>query len=147
MHFLAFPLAAFLVVICLASDESQQSVGKSLLEEAISGLDSEINHLTAQVNCASPSCHKLTRVPSYVAILNIRMKFTLLFRNPQMKMHHRSAGNMRWVMDFAMELSPRMGLAATSKPSFQTQCGEPFVSRNGVSIDSYVCMRGEGYME
>ena len=41
--------AAFLVVLCLASDESQQSVGNSLLQEAISGLDSEIKHLS-QVN-------------------------------------------------------------------------------------------------
>jgi hypothetical protein len=41
---------AFLVVLCLASDESQQSVGNSLLQEAISGLDSEIKHLSEQVN-------------------------------------------------------------------------------------------------
>ena len=43
---------AFLVVLSLASDEPQQSVGNSLLQEAISGLDSEINHLSEQVDCA-----------------------------------------------------------------------------------------------
>jgi hypothetical protein len=122
MNFGTLLSAALLVVCCLANEESQQSVGKSLLEEAISGLDSEIKHLAAQVNCDFSGKQMALRL----SISQFRYSFhaswmIFLFRVLQMKEHYRSAENMRLVMDFVTGLYPTMELAATLKPSFRTQ--------------------------